>query len=168
MTSCLEVRRLTPRFLALELPPEAEGELREHLRSCAACREAMAEREPALRVAWAMAAEPSPEDDRFVGEVLAGVHQRALERRLSGRRSRLLGAAATVAAVLLGGTVVVRELTRPAPPSVAQVSQRRPPAAEPAFVEVDGAGVRLYQLTPTSQSPGGIQVAFIVDPHLEL
>ena len=35
-------------------------------------------------------------------------------------------------------------------------------------MEVDGAGVRLYQLTPTSQSPEGIQVAFIVDPHLEL
>jgi predicted anti-sigma-YlaC factor YlaD len=168
MTSCLEVRRLAPRFLALELPPEAEGELREHLRSCEACREAMAEREPALRVAWAMAAEPSPEDDRFVGEVLAGVHQRALEHRLSGRRSRLLGVAATAAAVLLGGTVVVRELTRPVPSAVAQVPQKRPPAAEPAFVEVDGAGVRLYQLTPTSQSREAIQVAFIVDPHLEL
>jgi predicted anti-sigma-YlaC factor YlaD len=168
MTSCLEVRRLAPRFLALDLPPDSEGEVREHLRSCEACREAMAGREPALRVAWAMAAEPSPEDDRFVGEVLAGVHQRALERRLSGRRSRLLGVAATIAAVLLGGAVVVRELTRPAPPAVAQVSQQRPPAAEPAFVEVDGAGVRLYQLTPTSQSREAIQVAFIVDPHLEL
>ena len=166
MTSCLEVRRLAPRFIALELEPEAEREVREHLRSCAACREAMAEREPALRVAWAMAAEPSPEDDRFVGEVLAGVHQHALERRLAGRRSRLLGAAAAIAAVLLGGTVVVRELTRPAPPAVAQV--QRAPAAEPAFVEVDGAGVRLYQLTPTSQSREAIQVAFIVDPHLEL
>jgi len=51
---------------------------------------------------------------------------------------------------------------------VAQVPQQRPPAVEPAFVEVDGAGVRLYQLTPTSQSREAIQVAFIVDPHLEL
>jgi anti-sigma factor RsiW len=168
MTSCLEVRRLAPRFLALELPPESEREVREHLGSCESCREAMAGREPALRVAWAMAAEPGPEDDRFVGEVLAGVHQRALERRLSGRRSRLLGVAATIAAVLLGGAVVVRELTRPVPPAVAQVPQQRPPATEPAFVEVDGAGVRLYQLTPTSQSREAIQVAFIVDPHLEL
>lgn len=39
---------------------------------------------------------------------------------------------------------------------------------EPAFVEVDNAGVRLYQLTPASNSRGAIQVAFIVDPHLEL
>jgi len=168
MTSCLEVRRLAPRFLALELPLEAETEVREHLLSCEVCRDAMAEREPALRVAWALAADPGREDDHFVGEVLAGVHQRALERRLSGRRSRLLGAAAALAVALLGGTAVVREITRPAPPAVAQVPSQRPPVIEPAFVEVDEVGVRLYQLTPTSQSREAIQVAFIVDPHLEL
>ena len=63
---------------------------------------------------------------------------------------------------------VVREITRPAPPAVAQVPSQRPPVIEPAFVEVDEVGVRLYQLTPTSQSREAIQVAFIVDPHLEL
>jgi predicted anti-sigma-YlaC factor YlaD len=168
MMSCLEVRRLTPRFLALELSPEAERELREHLRSCAGCRDAVAEREPALGLAWALAGETGPEDDRFVGEVLAGVHQRSLERRLSGRRSRLLAAAAALTAVLLGGTVVVRQLARPAPQAVASLPASRPPVVEPAFVEVDQVGVRLYQLTPTSQSREAIQVAFIVDPHLEL
>jgi hypothetical protein len=168
MTSCLEVRRLMPRFLALELPPEAERDLREHLRSCAGCRDALAEREPALGLAWALATEPGAQDDRFVGEVLAGVHQRSLERRLSGRQSRLLAAAAVLAAVLLGGTAVVQHFTRPTPQTVAISPASRPPAVEPAFVEVDDAGVRLYQLTPASQSREAIQVAFIVDPHLEL
>jgi len=167
MMSCLEVRRLAPRFLTLELSPEAETELREHLRSCAACRDSLAEREPALGLAWALAGDIGHEDNRFVGEVLAGVHQRSLERRLSGRRSRLLAAAA-LTAVLLGGTAVVRHLARPAPQAVASQPASRPPAVEPAFVEVDQADVRLYQLTPTSQSREAIQVAFIVDPHLEL
>jgi hypothetical protein len=44
----------------------------------------------------------------------------------------------------------------------------RPAAAEAAFIEVDGVGVRLYQFAPVSQSRDAIQVAFIVDPHLEL
>lgn len=168
MTSCLEARRLMPRFLALELSPETEKELRDHLRSCTGCRVELAEREPALGLAWALVTEPGAQDDRFVGEVLAGVHQRSLERRLSGRRSRVLAAAATLAAVLLGGTAVVRHFIRPAPQTVATSPASRPPAVEPAFVEVDDAGVRLYQLTPASQSREAIQVAFIVDPHLEL
>jgi anti-sigma factor RsiW len=168
MTHCLEVRRLIPRFLALELSPETEREVREHLRSCDPCREMVAELEPAMPVSWALAADPGPQDDRFVGEVLAGVHQRSLERRLARRRSRLLTAAATAAALLLGGTAVVRHLVGPVPPVVAIAPSPRRPAPEPAFVEVDETGVRVYQLTPASQSPESIQVAFIVDPHLEL
>ncbi len=168
MTSCLEARRLMPRFLALELAPETEKELRDHLCSCTSCREELTEREPALGLAWALATDPGAQDDSFVGEVLAGVHQRSLERRLAGRRSRLLAAAAALAAVLLGGTAVVQNFTRPAPQTVAISPASRPSAVEPAFVEVDDAGVRLYQLTPASQSREAIQVAFIVDPHLEL
>jgi hypothetical protein len=168
MTSCLEVRRLTPRFLALDLPPETEREVREHLRSCELCRAAAVDLEPAMGLAWALAAGPGPEDDRFVGEVLAGVHQRSLERRLSRRRSRVLAAAAAAAAVLIGGTAVVRHLGEPVPRVVASSPAPRQPVVEPAFVEVDEAGVRLYQLTPSSTSREAIQVAFIVDPHLEL
>jgi hypothetical protein len=168
MTSCLEVRRLMPRYLELELSPETERELRDHLRSCTSCREELTEREPALGLAWALATDPGAQDDRFVGEVLAGVHQRSLERKLSGRRSRVLAAAAALAAVLLSGTAVIRHFTRTAPQTVAISPAFRPPAAEPAFVEVDDVGVRLYQLTPASQSREAIQVAFIVDPHLEL
>lgn len=168
MTSCLEVRRLAPRFLALELPPETEREVREHLRSCEACRDMVADREPAMGLAWALAADPGPQDDSFVGEVLAGVHQRSLERRISRRRSRLLTAAVATVAVVVAGTAVVRHLGEPVPRVVANSAVPRSPVVEPAFVEVEGAGVRLYQLTPTAHSPKGIQVAFIVDPHLEL
>ena len=63
---------------------------------------------------------------------------------------------------------MVQYVTKSAPQMVASSPVSRPPAVEPAFVEVDDAGVRLYQLTPTSQSREAIQVAFIVDPHLEL
>jgi anti-sigma factor RsiW len=174
MMGCLEVRRLTPRLIALELPDAAESEVRTHLRTCPACRSFVAAREPALALALKVADRPEPRDDRFVGEVLAEVRQRALERRLSGRRSRLLAAAAAVAVVLLGGTVVVRHFEAPlslhAPVSQAKVeiSRAQPQVAEPAFVEVDESGVRVYQLSPPSQSREAIQVAFIVDPHLEL
>ncbi|HQT96133.1 MAG TPA: hypothetical protein PK435_16010 [Thermoanaerobaculaceae bacterium] len=172
--NCLETRRLVPRLAAMDLPRQAEMELREHLAGCPACRQAAAEREPVLELAAALATGPGPEDDRFVGEVMAEIHQRRLERTLSRRRSRVLAAAAVVLA-LLGGATVVRQVAWPARQVVvarAPVTIARPPAPaaamEPAFVEVDNAGVRLYQLTPTSKSRGAIQVAFIVDPHLEL
>ena len=171
--NCLEARRLVPRLAAMDLPRQAEMELREHLAGCAACRQAAAEREPVLELAAALASGPGPEDDRFVGEVMAEIHQRRLERTLGRRRSRVLAAAAVVLA-LLGGATVVRQVAWPARQVVARapVTMARPPAPaatmEPAFVEVDNAGVRLYQLTPTSKSRGAIQVAFIVDPHLEL
>ncbi len=168
MMSCLEARRLAPRFLAMELPSEAEGELREHLRACQDCRDALLEREPALGLAWALAAESGPEDESFVGEVLAGVHQRAVERRLHGRQARLAAAAAALLVALLGGSAVVRQLTRPTAQVTAVAPRPRPVVAEPAFIEVNQPGVRLYQLTPVSDSRQAIQVAFIVDPHLEL
>ncbi len=171
--NCLEARRLVPRLAAMDLPRQAEMELREHLAVCPACRQAAAEREPVLDLAAALASGPGLQDDRFVGEVMAEIHQRRLERTLSRRRSRVLAAAAAVLA-LLGGATVVRQVARPARQVVARapvtiaLQPARAATLEPAFVEVDNAGVRLYQLTPTSKSRGAIQVAFIVDPHLEL
>jgi hypothetical protein len=170
--TCLEARRLVPRFLAMDLSTEVERELREHLAACPDCRSRLAQREPELPLAWTLAAAPGPEDEAFVGEVMAQIHQRRLERRLGGRRGKALAAAAALLLTLLGGTAVIRRLSHTAPPVVAQSPSRaarvRPVPSDPAFVEVDNAGVRLYQLTPASQSRGTIQVAFIVDPHLEL
>ena len=168
MMGCLEARRLVPRLIELELPDGLESEMRAHLRTCDECRGFAAEREPALVLALRVGVQQEPEDDRFVGVVLAGVLQRALERRLSGRRSRLLAAAAALAVVLLGGTVVLRHLETPLSHARVEASRTQPNVAEPAFVEVDEAGVRVYQLSPASQSREAIQVAFIVDPHLEL
>jgi predicted anti-sigma-YlaC factor YlaD len=171
--NCLEAHRLMPRLEAMDLPRQVEVALREHLAVCPACRQTAAAREPGFDLAAALASSPGLEDDRFVGEVMAEIHQRRLERSLGRRRSRLLAAAAVVLA-LLGGATVVRQVARPARQVVARapVTIAHPPARvatmEPAFVEVDNAGVRLYQLTPTSNSRGAIQVAFIVDPHLEL
>jgi len=170
--SCLEARRLAPRFVALELEGATEREVREHLAGCAACREAVVGHDPALALAWAVAAEPAPADDeRFVGEVMAQIHQRRLERTLVRSRARLLAAAAALVA-LLGGALVVRQLAVPAGDGVAQLSVAAAPSRaavpDPAFVEVDGSGAWLYQLTPASDSRDAIQVAFIVDPHLEL
>jgi predicted anti-sigma-YlaC factor YlaD len=172
MMSCLETRRLAPRFVALELAPESEREVREHLAGCATCREAVIGRDPALAFAWTVAAEPVPADDeRFVGEVMAQIHQRRLERSLIRSRARLLAAAA-VLVTFLGGALVVRQLFRSTTGSVVQASAVTSPdrsaAPDPAFVEVDGSGAWLYQVTPVSDSRDAIQVAFIVDPHLEL
>ncbi len=167
MTSCLEIRRLVPRLLALDLPADVERDVREHLLVCEECRSVMAEREPVLVMALTLSGERGAEDESFVGEVLAGLRQRSLESRVSRRRSRLISAAATLGVVLLGGTAVLRHVARPFPP-VARVPVVQPQVAEPAFVEVDEAGVRVYQLTPPTPSREAIQVAFIVDPHLEL
>jgi predicted anti-sigma-YlaC factor YlaD len=49
--NCLEARRLVPRLAAMDLPRQAEMELREHLAVCPACRQAAAEREPVLELA---------------------------------------------------------------------------------------------------------------------
>ena len=170
--TCLETRRRLPRFVAMELGAAEEREVREHLGGCAGCRQVATAHEPALVLAGALAVAPGPEDDRFVGEVMAAIHQRRLERRLASRRSRLLAAAAAaVSVVLLGGVTVVRELTHHSRPLLAQGSAVvvRPAARpEPAFVEVDNAGARVYQLTAASSSRRAVQVAFIVDPHLEL
>jgi anti-sigma factor RsiW len=164
MIDCREASRLRERFLALELPPGVESELRAHLATCRNCRGALAMREPAVALA-ARLHEPGPvEDDGFVAAVLAGVHQHKLERRLTRRRGYLAAAAAVVIAIAGGWLGLRGGATLPPGPAPAMAVQAQ--ASEPAFVEVEGEGVRLYQLTPAAQD--AVQVAFIIDPRLEL
>jgi hypothetical protein len=86
-----------------------------------------------------------------------------LERRLTGRRRRWLAVAAAALLALLGGTTALRHQWRP---GAIVAAGARTTVSEPAFVEVDGPDVRLYQLTSASRD--AVQVAFVVDPHLEL
>lgn len=168
MTRCAEVQRMLGRYLAMELGPETEREVRDHLRQCAPCRQAAQEREPSLLLANAFPSEISQmEDEAFVSEVLAAVHQRRLEARLRSRRRRWLAAAAAVVGVLLVGLGTLRQ----GPPEGPAVAQRPlllhlTPSLAPAAVEVEGEHVRLYQFAGSASSE--VQVAFIIDPGLEL
>ncbi len=166
MIACREVRRLQTAFLELKLAPATEAAVRRHLAGCDECRGALAEQEPATALALRLEEIEIPADPGFVAEVMAGLHQRKIERRLTHRRRGWLAAAAGVVLALLGGWALLRQ---PSPvPQAAVVTRPRPAAVavEPAFVEVEGDGVRLYQLDSAAQ--GTVRVAFVVDPHLEL
>lgn len=163
--TCSEVARLQEAFLALELDPATEADVRLHLHACAGCRTALGEAEPAVALALRLAEKDVTADTAFVGEVLAGVHQRAFERRFAGRRRRWLAVAAALALTVLGGWAVLRQ-SGTANEGVTEATRTTPLAVEPAFVEVEGDGVRLYQFDASPQ--GAVKVAFIVDPQLEL
>ncbi|HPC83210.1 MAG TPA: hypothetical protein P5234_07530 [Thermoanaerobaculaceae bacterium] len=166
MKACSEVLALGERFVALELEPDLESKVRDHLAACSTCRAALVATEPALAVSLALAAVPPDEDERFVGEVLSGIRQRRLERQTRGRRRWWLGVAAAAAVAVAGSTATFLRLHGGAT-SPAVVAESLEPT-EPALVEVEGEGVRLYQLTASSPGGGDVQVAFVVDPGLEL
>ncbi len=173
MKSCVEIRLLVPRFVDLSLDAPEEREVRDHLRGCRACRALVAEGEPALGLAVAMTDEPFDDCDDFTAGVLAGVHQRSVERTLSSRRRRWLMSVAAAVLLLLGGAEIRQRIEAPTAPAPALVAEARPavrpatgPASDPAFIEVEGEDVRVYQFA--SASKDAVQVAFIVDPHLEL
>jgi len=164
--TCEEVRELIPAFVSLEMTPEIERPVREHLAACAACRAAIGDVEPACGLALRLASSTDDDAEAFVAAVMGGLRQRRAERRLTGRRWRWLAAAAAVVVAFLAGTQVRRGGE---PTTTASLSPTVTPAVRPAegtFVEVEGKGVRLYQIgDPASRE---IAVAVIVDPTLEL
>ncbi len=164
--TCEEVRELIPAFVALELEPEAERLTREHLTACAACRAAIEELEPAYALALRLPADAEGDAEAFVAAVMGGLRQRRVERRLRGGRWRWLAAAAAVVIAFLAGTQVRRGSE---PAATAALSPTAAPAVRPAegtFVEVEGKGIRLYQITDPADP--GVAVAVVVDPALEL
>ncbi len=167
MTTCPEVQRRLGRYLAMELSEGEEGDLRAHLRTCSRCRAVAEEREPSLIFAGAFdRTEPELEDQTFVDGVMAAVHQRRLEARIKLRRRRWVAAAAVAGGVLLAGFVTLRQ-GRVEGPALALRTAGRPAAqALAATVEVEGENVRLYQFS--GGTAGEVQVAFIIDPGLEL
>jgi hypothetical protein len=114
-----------------------------------------------------MAATPMSEDDFFVSGVMAGIRQRRVERQVRSHRRWWVGMAAAVTLAVLGSTATFLRL-QGGPGTVPAVMAEGSALVEPMFVEVEGEGVRLYQLTPPSQNAQDVQVAFIVDPRLEL
>lgn len=163
--TCNEIRRLLPQYLGLELPAAVDAGVREHVSRCAACRESLTGLEPTLVFTFGAAEAEAPSEE-FTQSVMAGIHQRRFERRVSRQRLRwVLGAAAAVL-LALTGVVAVHETTVPTPQVAAHQPSGAAPAAEPAFVEVDGDGVRVYEMAGGQAAP--VQVAFIVDPRMEL
>jgi predicted anti-sigma-YlaC factor YlaD len=164
--TCNEVRELIPAFVSLELAPEVERSVREHLAICADCRAALEAVEPACGWALRLAAETDDDAEPFVAAVMGGLRQRRAERRLAGTRWRWLAAAAAVVVAFLAGTQVRRGGEPAATASLSPTATAAVRPAEGTFVEVEGKGVRLYQIgDPASRE---IAVAVIVDPTLEL
>ena len=165
MIDCREVGALRGAFLGLELEAVREAEVRGHLRTCPACAAELAAVEPAAALALRLAAVEVPDDPAFVAAVLGGIHQHRVEGRLFHRRRGALAAAAALLVAVLGGWALVRG-RGPAQPAELQARGRAAAASvEPAFVEVEGAGVRLYQFDDQQHET---RVALIVDPQLEL
>lgn len=171
MSECVEVRKQRAAFLALELPESREREVRAHLRGCDSCRSDFVGEDPVLAFSLRMPeAGISPADeDEFVQGVLAGIRHRTTERRLRRWRSGWwAGAAAAVLVVVALGSGRARlgswRDSRPA--NVDRHELRAGGPMEPALIEVEGRGVRLYQLTTGGDRP--VAVAFVVDPNVEL
>jgi len=151
----------------MELDSRQEGEVRTHLDGCAACRGAFAAAEPSFALAAGLRRPVVSRDgDAFVAEVMAGVRQRRSERRLGSlRRSRwpLSLAAAAVLAVAVG----LMTLRSPSPSAGRMAAVATAEAdVSPALVEIEGEDVRVYQLA--ANDGGAIQVAFVIDPRMEL
>ncbi len=161
MKGCQEISRLLGPFLALELPADAEAEVRAHLAACSRCRARVDEAEPIVGMALRLAELPVATDEGFVDGVLAGVRQRRVEHQLR-RRFRGWAAAAASVLLVLGGYLAVR--------SGGGGAERRDTLAaaaeETPFVEVEGEGVTVYQFAPAHDE--SVAVAMIIDPELAL
>lgn len=161
--SCSQVRLELPAYLADTLPEDERKRWREHVAGCAACGQWLWREDGVLALSLRLP-QAQPGDDRFVDEVLAGLHQRRVEKALA-RRKRALRRVAAAAAVLVAlGLGYARWSRVEAPETVA--TPAAPVVAPEPFVEVEGEGVRVYQLAAGSEAR--VQVAFIVSPSVEL
>lgn len=167
MSGCAEVIGRLDAFVSLDLQGNEESEVRDHLRACPSCRDRYVAAEPTLALSLSLAAASAPEDDAFVSGVLAGIHQRRVERQMRGHRRWWLGAAAAVLLAVMGSTAVVLRLQSVDTGTPSVIAEGSTPV-EPASVEVDGEGIRVYQLTVPGRDARDVQVAFIVNPQLEL
>lgn len=163
--TCDYMRELIPGLIGLALAPGDEKSVREHLAACANCRSVLEQHEPATALAVGLAAGPAV-DEAFVAAVMGGLRARRVERRLGGGRWRWLAAAAAVVAAFFAGTRVPRGGEPAATAALSPTAALAVRPVEGAYVEVEGKGVRLYQIN----DPAGrdVAVAVVVDPALEL
>lgn len=161
--SCSKVRGWLPAYLAESLGEEERQQFRAHVRQCERCRRLLWQQDPTLALTLALpAAEPA--DGHFVEEVLAGIHQRRVEKSLA-RKKRAWRRLAAAAGMLLALGLAYERWPRAPRPAVVATPVHEKLAPEP-FVEVEGEGVRVYQLA--SEGEARAQVAFIVSPSVEL
>ncbi len=171
---CEQVRERLRGFLDLELESAVESAVRAHLASCRECREAYIAAEPSLLLSVGQAQPVAVDDATFVASVMGGIHQSRLDAFERKHAMRRYLAVAAVAVLSLTATLAYRVTVAPtttvavAPTAVPLSPVGRSADVEPAFVEVEGEGVRLYQVATGGTSTPNVQVAFVVDPSLEL
>lgn len=178
--SCPDVRVRFEAYAADALEGGDRRAVREHLASCAACREDAAAFDPILLFAAAPAApESSQETDRILSAVRTGILLKTAERKLEtpSRRRRvgaLASAAAAVALTLLAPGAPARR-DRAAVAERAAAKTMFHPAAHPApaaegFEKAGGrqkfpADATIYDWSPGAGEP---RVVWIVDRSIDI
>ncbi|HLN57753.1 MAG TPA: zf-HC2 domain-containing protein [Thermoanaerobaculia bacterium] len=182
--SCDQARERFGGYLAESLAAWERREVREHLGTCAACREAAAARDPLLAFSTARTAPVSPEETgRVLAAVRAGIALREAQERLEApavrrRVGALASAAAALALTLLApGKAAYRA---PSPSSVPPAEREAVkssfvPATNPAplpdiLEKTDGTGkypadATIYELNPGAGQP---RVVWIVDRSIDI
>jgi hypothetical protein len=173
---CDNFRRQMRPYLAEELDGDVRSTWREHLRSCAECREWAVADEPTLLLASLPVRASDPRRvDACAEAVSALIRQERLKTRLR-RSSRAWLAAAAAALVLTFAGLAWRFVpghagAGPAPQAtpMAAITAEEPDSNRqpPPQVEVDmrGDGVRIYHFA--SDGDADTAVLFIVNPALE-
>ena len=182
--SCEQVRARFGDYAAEGLAVEERRAVREHLGTCASCREAAAARDPLLVFAAPQAASTSPEEaGRVLAAVRAGIALREAQKRLEGPAARrrvgaLASAAAALALTLLAPGAPGYRAPSPSsiPPAQREaVKLNFVPAANPAppseILEKTGgtgkypAEATIYELNPGAGQP---RVVWIVDRSIDI
>ena len=169
--NCKEFRDSLESYLDETLEEDLRTPFRSHLRECPTCRGRALSIDTTILFALAPSETvDSLEVEGCVSAVTAQIRQDRLSRRIRGRRTPWLAAAAA-AVVAIGGTAAWRLApgnigdAQPVAESVEAVSQ--PLSAPPTMeVEMAGADVRVYQFA--TEDDEDTAVYFIVNPALEL
>lgn len=174
---CATVRDRLPEFLEDALSAEDRRAYREHLASCEACRDRVAEIEPSLLFARVGPEEVSSEDvARVLAGVRAGIAIADAERRSGRARKRgrrrvaAMASAAALAAmtlVLPGGGPADRRPADPVVVAPAAPAAGFAPAAQTAPSGTFPADATIYDWNPgaASEEP---RVVWIVDRSLDI